>query len=111
MFRHYSLCESLHLNYQINFVPNWIWREVVTVGALMAALPGTYAPRLLIRDAVRAPRFDRLNRLKASARNWTFSFSPSRLWFLYSEKSKSSRPGARNVLRPRLPNVPAAGNE
>src|SRR5438309_7809599 len=74
--------------HQISFVPNWIWREVVTVGAFSAALPGTYAPLPLIRDATRAPKLARLNRLKASARNWTFIFSPSRLWFLKSEKSK-----------------------
>src|SRR2546423_12890512 len=46
--------------------------------------------------------------LKNSPRSWALTRSPNRNDFTI-EKSQLWRPEARNVFRPRLPNVPDAG--
>src|SRR3954454_5597240 len=77
-------------------------------------------PKLLVfrrvpgGDVIDAPpdpgigRLTRLKRLNISARNCRLTRSVIAVFFT-AAKSTSANPGPRNVLRPRLPNVPEAG--
>lgn len=90
--------------YQINFSPNWIWRDVVEVLVMAPAVPEVFVPEV---DDVKVIKFGvlkfaRLSRLKISARNCSANRSCS-VVVLNAEKSQVARPGPINVFRPKLP--------
>src|SRR5712692_8626075 len=106
-----SVLATRRVLHQFNLSPNCICRSLVCVGLVSGLAVGITLPEPSKIFVFGAWKFGLLKRLKASARNWSFALSCPRDQFLKSEKSYSSRPGPRGVLRLKLPSVPSAGQE
>src|SRR6266478_5412198 len=104
-------------DYQLNFNPSWMLRgPPVPITGFAAATSGVEfdkpntppRPRSLVNKIAGFANSGWLSILKNSPRSCALARSPKRNDFTI-EKSQLWKPEARNVFRPRLPNVPGAG--
>jgi|ERR1700682_1257879 hypothetical protein len=95
-------------NYQIALTANWIWRDVVVVDLRRPATPvgePEESKMSVLSGETGTAKLAWFRMLKNSARNWMLKFSEIFLiaLFLNMEKSRFTRPGPVNMLRPALP--------